>query len=271
MSDIRARLSAAELLRGAPSIGKGEKGDKGDKGDTGDVTPAAQAAMTAAQNAATSAVAAKNAAEAAANRAEAADSDSSNRTVTFTQGTEYALPASGEAFGSLTGKIVGDIAILKTGLDNVSGSGVYASDSTEAPPIDIALNADTLGGQGPSYYAKQAAVNQISTGLTTKSADGTHCTVYYNDAVAIIGFMATGLTLDGTTDTTTFALPQGYSLSGTNVVTTFALSNNWWPTANNVYLSISGSSVSMRATQSATGAVIACRVAVPRSILTISQ
>lgn len=108
MSDIKAILSAQEVLRGVPSIGKGEKGDKG---DTGDITPAAQAALTAAQQAAASA-------EAAAKRAEAADGDSSDRTVTFAQGAEYALPSSGETFGSIIGKTAGDIAILKSGLDS---------------------------------------------------------------------------------------------------------------------------------------------------------
>ncbi|WP_434310162.1 hypothetical protein [Hominifimenecus sp. rT4P-3] len=162
-----------------------------------------------------------------------------------------------------TANLQGQLNQLTETLDNVSGSGVYASDSTEAPPIDIALNADTLGGQGPSYYAKQS-------GLNMQSADGTHCTVYYNDAIVLISFTASGLTIGGTTDTTTFALPQGYSLSGSNYVTTCALSSSWWPTANNVYITVSGSSVSMRAVQSATGAVVVCSMIVPRSRLTIS-
>nr|DAU84157.1 MAG TPA: hypothetical protein [Caudoviricetes sp.] len=49
MSDIKAKLSAVEVLSGTPSIGKGEKGDKG---DTGDITPEAQAALASAQQAA---------------------------------------------------------------------------------------------------------------------------------------------------------------------------------------------------------------------------
>lgn len=38
--------------------------------------------------------------------------------VEFVQGTEYALPSSGETLGSIIGKTAGDIAILKSGLDS---------------------------------------------------------------------------------------------------------------------------------------------------------
>lgn len=43
-----------------------------------------------------------------------------------------------------------------------AGTGVYASGSTETPPISIALDADTLGGQAPSYYAKQSDLDTIT-------------------------------------------------------------------------------------------------------------
>lgn len=66
MSDIKAKLNAVEVLRGTPSIGKGEKGDKGDKGDTGDITPEAQAALASAQQAAEAAKTSAQQAEAAA-------------------------------------------------------------------------------------------------------------------------------------------------------------------------------------------------------------
>lgn len=62
-----------------------------------------------------------------------------------------------------TSNLQGQLNQLNETLGNLAGSGVYASGSTEDPPVNATLNADTLDGQGPNYYAKQAELDQISS------------------------------------------------------------------------------------------------------------
>lgn len=96
-----------------------------------------------------------------------------------------------------------------------AGTGVYASDSTEDPPIDIALNADTLGGQGPSYYAKQADVAKQNKKLWEGTpvsggqilCDTTGYTVY--DFYCTDGLMLRGVKILNTTNGKHYAVLGG--------------------------------------------------------------
>lgn len=116
------------------------------------------------------------------------------------------------------------------------------------------------------------AINSLNNDSETRSKDGKNCTIYYNSTVVFLGIQASGLTLDpNVTDTTTFTLPVGFSISGPVHVVTCALSSSWRPTTNNVYVYVDADkqTINVRCAQAATGAVIASRVAIPRSFLSI--
>lgn len=71
------------------------------------------------------------------------------------------------------------------------GTGVYASDSTADPPISLILDADTLGGQGPEYYAKQA---DLEAAKSATVRDGVQ--VLYNKFSASIIFNSATISAD---------------------------------------------------------------------------
>ncbi len=90
----------------------------------------------------------------------------------FTPSKTFELPKSGESVGIIIGKTVGDLSDLDTRLKNTAesmGNGVYTSDDTvEGSTFETRLDADTLGGQLPGYYTKQADIGNVSN-LTTNA------------------------------------------------------------------------------------------------------
>lgn len=96
-----------------------------------------------------------------------ASGDITSKTVTFTQGSEFALPESDETVGDIIGKTVGDLNDLNTRLRSTiefMGSGVYVSDEiAEETTFDTTLDADTLNGQPSSYYATSEDVAALNS------------------------------------------------------------------------------------------------------------
>ncbi|WP_434311450.1 hypothetical protein [Hominifimenecus sp. rT4P-3] len=117
---------------------------------------------------------------------------------------------------STSTNLQGQLNQLSETLENLAGSGVYASDSTENPPVGIMLNADTLGGQAPTYYAKQTMVDQLNATLNNvpefivdetsgkitgyKTAAGGADTVYPFSSNFVMSVTVTGKLSDGGPD-----------------------------------------------------------------------
>lgn len=104
--------------------------------------------------------------EAAEKAEEAATGDISERIVTFTEGEGTEIPVSGETVSVIAGKLAGSVRDFDERLKNTAesmGNGVFTSDEeVEDFTFETELDADTLGGNAPEYYATAADVGDVS-------------------------------------------------------------------------------------------------------------
>ncbi len=169
-----------------------------------------QAAVNRADTAATSAN------EAADRASAAAGGEITDKTVTFATGTGTVIPESGETLGDITGKLAGSVSDLDTRLKNTAesmGNGVFTSDDTiEGSTFETQLDADTLGGQAPGYYAKQADFTPEAVTFTPAEGVG----VYDSDCLYIPATKSVYLNLQlgvtiGTDDVLLGTIPDRYA------------------------------------------------------------
>ncbi|QNM06564.1 BppU family phage baseplate upper protein [Qiania dongpingensis] len=160
--------------------------------------------------------AAATANEAADRASAAAGGEITDKTVTFATGTGTVIPESGETLGDITGKLAGSVSDLDTRLKNTAesmGNGVFTSDDTvEGSTFETQLDADTLGGQAPGYYAKQADFTLEAVTFTPAEGVG----VYDSDCLYIPATKSVYLNLQlgvtiGTDDVLLGTIPDRYA------------------------------------------------------------